>query len=255
MQFLVIFALPFLNDFGAGIVSDTYYKGVATTEITPVSSPTTNAFYYVESEGVYNNFATGLKAYQGDCIEWNGSVWKIGSTYLDSTFADYQSKNNSVLIRLRQQGIDTLCLVPHNSRNQETNRPFTNEIGLPLLRAIAKRYGYAIIDVYRYKNEVLPDTSIWSDGTHLNETGVDMYVGLILAVLTTANTMDEYAYPVVENKALKGTNTGNVSFGFEFSQVPTVIVSNNPSVTVTSVRKDGFDVSGSGEFDWIAKIL
>ncbi len=252
-QDLVIYELPYLNDLGTGYFNTTYYKGVATTTLTPTTTVVTNSFYYVNEDGTYNNFAEGLVAYKEDCIQWNGSAWVIGSTYMNQIMSTYQNNNDAVFKRLRQQNVPVLTICPHNSNNV-ANYPFVPYIGMVLLRAMVKKYGLACIDLNQYQKDT-GNPSMWSDGTHLNSTGVKMYVDLITTVVTVANDLKVIAEPVLSPKVLKGiSTTDEVTFGFEFSSIPSVYIRNNNTRVVSSVSKSGFVTTGSGDFEWSAVI-
>jgi hypothetical protein len=69
--------------------------------LTPDTSPIVDEFYYVEEEGVYSNFANGLKAYNGDCIQWNGTSWELGSNKLDYVINRYVTYNEAVFEKFK----------------------------------------------------------------------------------------------------------------------------------------------------------
>jgi hypothetical protein len=99
-------------------------------------------------------------------------------------------------------------------------------------------------------------SGIYSDGTHLNDAGVELYRLLLASVL-------KVDYPRrfvgtgggVKYRALSGVSAGgNVNFGFELAAAPTVRIFQNGAVMVNSTSKSGFTVSGAGGYEWEAYV-
>jgi len=246
---LIIYELPYLNDLGTGIIAN--FKGTATTATTPSASPSTNDFWYASVDGTYTNFS-GVTALAGQYIEWSGSAWRVGQTSLNAALANYNTNNNTVFQRLATLGIPVLTLITHNGNTFYT-RPFTYQNGLTILRNLIAKYGFASIDVNNYQNANGLQSSILSDGTHLNNSGVQMYSNLINAVLDIDYTK-RYVGTATEfqNKKLIGSGTGasTITFGYEFSKIPTVRIYGNTSIVITAKTQSSFTVTGSGAFDY-----
>lgn len=248
-QDLTIYELPYLNDLGAGVITN--YKGQVTPTSTPAANPAQYDFYYATTAGTYTNFG-GVVAYAGAYIEWSGTAWVLGSTKVAQTMATYQSNNMAVFERLRKTGVPVLTIVTHDCTIFAT-RPYTWGLGLFLLRLMVKQYGFGCIDLNRYQQQY-DISDIWSDGTHLNDKGVQMYADLINEVMTSETEFVVWAFPQMNNIPLKGTSSANtVNFGIEFKKVPTVRLYNTTQV-VASVTQSGFTTTGSGSYDWEAII-
>ena len=118
---------------------------------------------------------------------------------------------------------------------------------------MVKKYGFACIDVNRYQT-IKDLNNIYSDGTHLNDNGVAMYMDVLKEVFNNNDSFVGFAYPQNSNLPLKGNSSSNsVSFGIEFKEIPTVRLYNTTQI-VDSVTKSGFTTTGSGSFDWEAII-
>lgn len=248
-QDLVIYELPYLNDLGVGMIGK--YKGQVSTSSTPAANPAQYDFYYATVTGTYTNFAN-LNVLAGQYIEWSGTQWVIGSTQVNENITNYVSNNSIVFERLRKTGVPVLTLITHESTSFAT-RPYTWGYGLLLLRLLVKKYGLGCIDVNRYQ-KIKNLNAIYSDGTHLNDAGVAMYIDVIKEVLNKDDSFVGVAYPQNNNLPLKGSGSGNsVNFGFEFKTIPTVRLYNTTQVVAT-VSKSGFTTTGSGTFDWEAII-
>lgn len=225
------------------------YAGVATPQTVPETE--NGVFYLANGAGTYTNFG-GVVAYAGAYIEWSGTAWVLGSTKVAQTMATYQSNNMAVFERLRKTGVPVLTIVTHDSKFFAT-RPYTWGLGLFLLRLMVKQYGFGCIDLNRYQQQY-DISDIWSDGTHLNDKGVQMYADLINEVMTSETEFVVWAFPQMNNIPLKGTSSANtVNFGIEFKKVPTVRLYNTTQV-VASVTQSGFTTTGSGSYDWEAII-
>lgn len=254
---LVIYELPFLNDLGAAATKN--FKSKITPTSSAPTSPTDLDFYYCEEDGVYINFGN-IEAKQGEYIEYKNSQWVLGTTKLTQLLKTYKTDNEIVFERIAQQGVPTLALITHASTNDQS-RPFCSEIAIPSLRGMVGKYGFAVLDVNNYQRiagyYTTQNRVIHSDGTHLNDKGVEMYMDLI-SLLFTIPLNEQYAGSAsVVYKPLFGTGTGGttVNFGFEFSKVPNILVSGGTDIVVTSVTKSGFTTTGSGEFKYIAQII
>lgn len=248
-QDLIIYELPYLNDLGIGVINR--YNGKIDTNSTPSRSPVQYDFYYAKTDGIYVNFSN-LNVLAGQYIEWSGSEWVVGSTQLKEKIDAYIKDNEKVFERLRKIGVPVITLITHNSTSFKT-RPFTFAYGLLLLRLMVKKYGFACIDVNRYQT-IKDLNNIYSDGTHLNDNGVAMYMDVLKEVFNNNDSFVGFAYPQNSNLPLKGNSSSNsVSFGFEFKEIPTVRLYNTTQI-VDSVTKSGFTTTGSGSFDWEAII-
>ena len=252
---LVIYELPFLNDLGSGPLAK-FKNKIGLTSAAP-TSPAEQDFYYCKESGTYTNFG-GVVAEQGEYIEWDGSKWKLDSSKLKSVLNTYKADNTAVFERLAQQGVPVIALITH-AGIYDTDRPFGREMAIPALRGMVGQYGFAVLDINLYQKIAgfyTTTKSIHSDGTHLNDKGVKMYMDLI-SLLFTIPLNDQYAGSAnAPKRPLFGTGTGGttVSFGFEFSKIPSVMVSGGTNVAVTEVTKSGFTATGSGTFSYMAQI-
>lgn len=253
---LVIYELPFLNDLGSGPLAK--FKGIITPSSAAPTSPTTQDFYYCNANGTYTNFG-GIVASKGEYIEWDGSTWKLDSTKLESVLKTYKNDNEAVFERLSKQGVPVIAIITH-AGTYDMNRPFGCEMGIPMLRGLVGKYGFAVLDVNLYQKiagyYTTQNKVIHADGTHLNDKGVEMYMDLI-SLLFTIPLAEQYAGTAnVPTKPLFGTGTGGTttSFGFEFSKVPNVMVSGGTNIVVTNITKSGFTTTGSGTFKYMAQI-
>jgi hypothetical protein len=252
-QDLVIYELPYLNDLGVGVI--TQYKGTIIPTSTAPSSPVAKDFYYCNQDGTYVNFGN-ITTVKGMYIEWSGTAWKLGSTELEEDInITYYSNNRAVFEKLAKQGVPILTIITHTSTSFAT-RPFTQGYGLMLLRLLVKEYGFASIDLNKYQTE-LGISNIYSDGTHLNDNGCNLYRDLLYEVL---NPMDEcvvYAFPSYKWKKIIGSAVAaadNTYFGFELKEIPIVRLY-NPNRTLVSVTKNGFTTTGTGAYDWEALVI
>lgn len=249
-QDLIIYELPYLNDLGTGVIAN--FKGKAVLATVPSALPALNDFWYATVAGTYTNFG-GLVAKAGEYMEWSGSAWRIGNTSLRTSIDNYINNNTTVFERLRMQGVPVLALITHDDTLNLT-RPFSTDLGLMLMRLMAKKYGFAYLDV-NYYQKMKGITAFMSDGTHLNDVGVKMYSDVLKEVFVDNPTFLGLAYPQMNNKVLKGNSaTNTVAFGFEFKEIPTVRLFNNHSQIVSSVTKSGFTTTGTDSFDWEAEI-
>ena len=251
---LCVINAPFLNDFSvAGW--QTWYKGKINLSSSTPSSPSQYNFYYCEESGVYTNFGS-VKASVGDYIEWSGSQWVLGSTKLNTLFNAYNEKFPAMLDMCKKIGIPMLIIATHTS-DAFIGKPFI-DTAVKLMRLHIENYKFPCIDVYKYRED-LNLTDIWADGTHLNDTGIAMYMDLISEVL---NKNCEIAYACESWKCgdfYGHSDGGSVTFRYvaypaftylKLKNLPKVYILNNSNVTVTNITKQGFSVSGSGEYDY-----
>lgn len=253
---LVIYELPFLNDLGSGPLAK--FKGkIGLTSAAP-TSPAEQDFYYCKESGTYTNFG-GVTAEQGEYIEYDGTKWKLDSTKLKAVFNTYKNDNTAVFERLAQQGVPVIGIITH-AGTYDQDRPFGCEMGIPTLRGLIGQYGFAVLDVNLYQKMAGYYTTqnkvVHADSTHLNDKGVEMYMDVI-SLLFSIPLREQYAGSCnVPKRPLFGTGTGGttVSFGFEFSKIPNVMVSGGTNVAVTEVTKSGFTTTGSGTFNYMAQI-
>lgn len=251
---LCIIDAPFLNDFSV-VGWQTWYKGKINLSSSTPSSPSQYNFYYCEESGVYTNFGS-VKASVGDYIEWSGSQWVLGSTKLNTLFSAYNEKLPAMLDMCKKIGIPMLIIVTHPS-DIFIGKPFI-DTAVKLMRLHIENYQFPCIDVYKYRDD-LNLTDIWTDGTHLNDTGIAMYMDLISKVL---NKDCKIAYACESWKCgdfYGHSDGGSVIFRYvgypaftylKLKNLPKVYILNNPNVTVTNITKQGFMVSGSGEYDY-----
>ena len=245
---LCIMNLPFLNDLGTTKWNN-YYKGSKEPSSAAISTPSQYDFIYCEESGTYTNF-DGISAATGDYIEYDGTNWVLGSTKLNDMFSTYRSDLASLLKMCKKIGVPMLLMATHTSSAFD-GKPFIPE-GADLMKLIAKSSGLASIDVYQYQEDLELD-NIWSDGTHLNDAGVQMYIDLISEVLSKNAEYIADGCAVVEYGTFTGhSNGGNTDFGFVVKNTPKVFIS-NPSVSIVSVSKAGFTVSGVGGYDYFVK--
>lgn len=253
---LVIYELPFLNDLGSGPLAR--FRGMISPTSSAPSSPTELDFYYCKEDGIYTNF-NNIEAKKGEYIEYNGT-WKLNSTKLESVLNTYKKDNEIVFTRLAQQGIPVIAIVTHGGA-YDINRPFGYEIAIPTLRGLLGTYGFAVLDIYKYQREAGYYTQnngvIHADSTHLNDRGVQMYMDLISLLLATPIENNFAGSYNVIKRPLLGEGTAGVltEFGFEFSKIPNIIISEGENIKVTNITKSGFTTSGEGTFKYIAQIL
>ena len=250
-QDLVIYELPYLNDLGVGMIKQ--FKGSITPSSPAPSSPVANDFYYCSQDGTYVNFGN-ITTSADSYIEWSGSEWRLGSYQIDNRINNlYFHNNRYVFERLSKQGVPVLTIITHISTSF-TSRPYTQDYGLILLRLLTKQFGFACIDLNKYQIEYNIN-GIYSDGTHLNDAGVELYRKLIFEVLNPKDECIVYAYSPFRGKKLsgKGANSNSISFGFEMKGIPTVRLFNT-SRLLGDVTNSGFTTTGTGTFDWEAFI-
>lgn len=253
---LVIYELPFLNDLGSGPLAK--FKNIITPVSNAPSSPADQDFYYCDADGVYTNFGN-ISAKAGEYIEYNGGQWKLNSTKLKSVMDTYRRDNEIVFERLACQGVPVIAIITH-AGTYDTNRPFGHEMGIPALRGLVGKYGFAVLDINAYQKEAGYYTTknkvIHADGTHLNDKGVSMYLDLISMLFTVPADKQFAGSANAPRKPFFGTGTGGstVSFGFEFSKIPNVMTSGGTNIVVTEVTKSGFTTTGSGTFNYMAQI-
>lgn len=252
---LVIYELPFLNDLGSGPLAR--FIGKISPSSNAPSAPTDLDFYYCKEDGIYTKF-NNIEAKKGEYIEYNGGQWKLNSTKLESVLTTYRNDNEIVFERLLKQGVPVIAIITH-AGIYDQDRPFGCEMAIPALRGLVGKYGFAVLDINLYQKVAGYYTtykSIHSDGTHLNDKGVKMYMDLI-SLMFTIPTNDQYAGSTyVPKKPLFGTGSGGttVSFGFEFSKIPNVMISGGTNIVVSEVTKSGFTTTGSGTFNYMAQI-
>lgn len=245
---LCIMNMPFLNDCGSAYWN-VWYKGKKVPTSAAIASPSQYDFIYCDEAGTYTNYG-GIEAVKGDYIEYNGSSWVLGSTKINNMFNAYRKDLKKLMAMCKNIGVPMLVLVTHQS-SVFIGKPFLDDAAT-FMKLNAKEVGFAAIDVYKYRKD-LNLANIWSDGTHLNNNGVKMYIDLITEVLNKDSEYVADGRAVIETGSFAGhTNGGNTSFGFIMKETPKVFLS-NPSVSVTSVSKTGFNVSGSGSYDYYVK--
>jgi hypothetical protein len=173
---------------------------------------------------------------------------------INTALQNYNNNNNSVFNRLSTLGIPIITLITHNSSSFYPSRPYTFQNGLSIIRNLVAKYGFASIDANYYQMNNGFATSILSDGTHLNDTGVEMYRSLLAELLDIDYTNRVVGTGSFVNKRKLGTGTGagTIAFGYEFSKVPIVRIYGNSSITITAVTISGFTTTGSGNFDYEA---
>lgn len=245
---LCIMNSPFLNDNGSTNWY-TWYKGEKEPSSAAIDSPSQYDFIYCKEDGTYTNYG-GVVAVEGDYIEYDGTGWVFGSTKIQNMYSTYRSRMKSLMVMLKSIGTPMLMMATHTSTGF-VGKPFIKDAA-DFMKLILKESGFACIDVYQYQSDY-NITGICSDGTHLNDAGVQMYADLISPVLSKDAEYVADGRAVVEYGCFTGhSNGGNTSFGFVTKNVPKVFLS-NPSVSITSVSREGFTVSGSGEYDYFVK--
>lgn len=250
-QDLIIYNIPYLNDFGTGFISK--YKGSINLSSSVPSNPVSQDFYFVSVSGNYSNFGN-LNLQKGDYVEWTGTAWKKGSSQIDFALEVYLSENKRVYERALKIGIPVICLVTHNSLSFN-DRPFA-EFGLKLQRLFLKEYGLPHIDINRYQEVKNLQNITSEDGTHLNDSGVNMYADQLATVLLPDNKFVGISPGKFKPEVLRGSASGNVvNFEFEFKDIPTIRIFNNSAISVTGKTKKGFTTTGSGSYDWEAFII
>ena len=180
-----------------------------------------------------------------------------GSTELKTQLNKYKEDNETVFRRLATLGCPVLTLITHNSIGWVTSRPFAPKEGLTILRNLVSKYGFASIDLNYYQMNFGYATGMYSDGVHLNDTGVELY-RLLITKLLKINYDKRFvgaSEGVVYKKRIdSGSGAGTIAFGFEFSTTPTVRIYGNSEIAISSITQSGFTVTGSGAFDWEAYI-
>jgi len=251
---LVIYEMPYLNDLGTGAITN--FKGSATTVTIPSASPTINDFWYVTQTGTYANFS-GLSLKVGQYVEWNGNSWAIGQTTLNEKLIYYKTENEAVLNKCSIIGVPLLTIITHESSGFYPSRPYIYQNGLTVMRNVVAKYGFASLDVNYYQISNGMASTIQADGTHLNDTGVSLYVNLLNELLNVSYSnrfVGTGASYVNKKKIGTGTGASTISFGYEFSKVPTVRIYGNSSIVITAKTQSGFTVTGSGSYDYEAFI-
>jgi len=251
-QDLVIYNAPYLNDLGIGRINN--FFGDITLAQSPITGWADYVFYRAAETGLYVNF-NNLYLYEGEYLEWFGGAWRKGSTTLYNEIdVNYLNDNKSVFERIRQQGVPTLCVMTHDAVSF-ADKPFTFDYALKLQKLMLKEAGITYIDLNYYQKENAITGIFAPDGTHLNDSGVELYSDLILSVLDVNSDFLGVPSSFFTTKKLTGnSNTTNVDFGFEFKEIPTIRIFNNSTIVISSKTKKGFTVTGSGDFDWEAFI-
>ena len=251
---LIIYELPYLNDLGTGMIQR--FKGNITSLSSNPGTPVLNDFWHSNVAGTLTNFG-GLTVLIGDYIEWNGTSWVHDSTELKTQLNKYKEDNETVFKRLATLGCPVLTLITHNSNGWVTSRPFAPKEGLTILRNLVSKYGFASIDLNYYQMNFGYATGMYSDGTHLNDTGVELY-RLLIAKLLKINPDKRFVGAsegvVYKKRTGSGSGAGTIAFGFEFATTPTVRIYGNSGITISSITQSGFTVTGSGAYDWEAYI-
>ena len=251
-QDLIIFELPYLNDFN--VPWGQYYKGEITCDSpAPVGAAKDNYWLCTEI-GNYSNFGN-IYAGTGDYIEYTGSGYKLGSSKLKEGLNGYIQKANNVFNLIKSTGIPMLTLVTHDSVNTTFSTPPYIEQLKPMIRNLVLQHGLASIDVNAYieKNKL---NGYWADGTHLNDKGVQIYIDCLQNVFDKGKDF-VFAQPSVQMTKQIGAGSieGDIKFKMAFKKEPVIRVYNNPNISISNVTRSGFTAKGTGTFDWEAYVL
>lgn len=261
---LITYQIPGGND--TSTTNSTYFKGVkipsspASTGLIPYS------FIYASETGTYANYGN-LALSKGDYAEYNGSTWILGSTKAKEDVMSWYANVKQVIEKLLPSGIPQIAIVQHKV-GWIDSRPWQKEI-IELSRRMFNEKGIALIDVFEKSENT---SSHLTDGTHYAHNGALSYAEEYARIfsfdfskiITPDYEMYERSTPITfyaeanagyYPTALNGVSSSTtVNFDVAFSKIPKVRIFNNSSVVLSSVTKKGFTTSGSGTYEWEAKL-
>ena len=255
---LLIYELPFYNDFGTGSVT---YKGdITSLTQMPDSSATDKTLYRSKVTGVLTNF-NNIQVKTDDYISYDGKVWKVGLGKFETTLKTYLQNLNERLYRLKACGTDVLCVMPHNA-GFTLGRPFQVGIAYQAIRDMVASYGFAIIDtlIYQLQHNIF---NVVADGVHLNDVGSKLYEDIIWPIFdfemdkkypfiyaTPAVHAENIITPYIYKPSGQISNGTVITFPTAFIETPFVSLSTStPNVSVTDLTPSSLKIVSSGNVE------
>jgi len=171
---LLIHELPCLND-----SYDSHYKGYKSPNSAGISAVATD-FINALTEGIYVNYSS-LSLTAGQYAEYNGTAWVVGSTIAAAKLAAY-ANNISYLETMSANGVPTIYILPHKTTSDALN-PMLVQMKA-IVKAKVNSFNGLLLDLdalYIAKGWVIAGAT--SDGTHLNDIGVDHYFEILRTVI------------------------------------------------------------------------
>lgn len=167
---LIIHELPCLNDTYS--VNDKGWK----IPSSPGISAVVGDYIYAQVAGTFTNYG-GLVLTINELAEYNGSTWVKGSTVVTNMINTYNS-NITYLNDVAAMGIPAIILSPH--RTARALVPYYQTM-LATAMALATSNNMALVNFdYKYVELGLTIATYVSDGTHLNDAGVQLWRETIL---------------------------------------------------------------------------
>ena len=106
----------------------------------------------------------------------------------------------------------------------------------------------------------LPDTTILAnapaDGTHLNDTGAEIYADMINQFLSKdiVNSIGTSKWDNEKFYAVANPGSVNYPGNIELSVIPKICILDNTDIVVSDITNTGFSATGNGLFTYMAVV-